>query len=1076
MISYIKNIKLSLKIFILGAGGVIVTAAALVSLAIWQSVQYGRLAQKEVENLIDADLDHITFGVYNLIRTAHESAMRQVINNMNMLRHEIDVSGGISLAGETVVWPAVNQFTGVTGEIALPKMTIGGQWFGMNYIPENESSVIDMLVRLAGGSATIFQRMNERGDMLRVATTVRSVSGCRAIGTFVPAVDPDGTPNPVINRIIKGEHYHGSAFVVNEKYLSAYEPVKNGDGRIIGMLYTGIRQKAVEDQLREAIMKTGVGKTGYVYVIGSGGERKGKYIISNKGERDGENLIDYRDEDGNYIVRIMIEKATALEPGKFISERYRWKMPGEKPSRWKIVRLAYFAPWEWIIGVSIDEEEVLKYKTVLGDGLKKMIDSMGLAGLFITLLVAMISLLLSMAVTGPLKHVTRAAELITAGDLGQRVRVDSSDEIGLLAGTFNFMAEKLEKTLEGLRENEAKLKESASKLRSVFDLSFQFIGLLTPDGTLVEVNQSAVKFLGIDASDVIGKPFWETRWWNHSTFVQNSVRDAIRRAANGETVKYETTHVDAAGALRIIDFSLRPVKNDSGQVVLLIPEGRDVTDRKQAEIDLQKHKDNLEEMIRARTNELAAAKEAADVANRSKSLFLANMSHELRTPMNVILGFAHIIAQDSQISARQKENLKMILKSGEHLLTIINNILDITKIESGKLEAESFDFDLNELITDLISMLRVRAAAKNLKLDLDQSSSFPRFVRTDPAKLRQIIINLVGNAIKFTSSGGITIKLGVLPVERRPGASLLSFEVNDTGPGIDEADLERIFQPFVQLGQHEGTGLGLTITQSYVQLLGGTISAASEPGKGSSFKFTVAYEPVAEDNIPLLAATGKGTVLGFENAYKYRILIVEDHAESRRLLRNILEPFGFQLMEAENGLECVEQFKKHRPELIFMDRRMPVMDGLRAAAEIRSMPDSINTAIVAVTAHAFVDERQEMIRAGCNDFIAKPFSAERIFAVIEKYLNIRAVRAEDGPRPDDAGAALDAEALAKLPDGLKAELKDAIIRLDISRIGEAVRRIAEHDAALAENLELYSARLDFNPILVALREISGGNE
>ena len=482
-------------------------------------------------------------------------------------------------------------------------------------------------------------------------------------------------------------------------------------------------------------------------------------------------------------------------------------------------------------------------------------------------------------------------------------------------------------------------------------------------------------------------------------------------------------------------------------------------------------------MTGVQTCALPISKEIADTANMSKSLFLANMSHELRTPMNVILGFANIMAQDGQATSRQKDNLKMILKSGEHLLTIINNILDITKIESGKLEAEVFDFNLGELIGDLISMLRVRAMAKNLKLTLDQSSSFPRFVRTDPAKLRQIIINLVGNAIKFTDKGEITIKLGVVSMNNDPAAgNYLTFEITDTGIGIASADLETIFQPFFQAARHEGTGLGLTITRRYVQLLGGTISAVSEPEKGSSFKFTITYEPVDDDNIRILESPEKGRIIGFKDAYKYKILIVEDHKESRLLLSNILARFGFQLFEAEDGRQCVQSFKRHRPDIIFMDRRMPVMDGLQAAAEIRGIPESIDTAIIAVTAHAFMEERQEMIRAGCNDFIAKPFSEERIFAVIEKYLNIRAIRVEDGTRAETTDASLDKAALAGLPETLRREFEDAIIRLDVALVRDIIRRIAGQNSSLAENLESYAGRFDYNPILIALQEISGGNK
>ena len=1075
MIDFIKKLKLSVRVILLGAGSVLLTAVALVSLAVLQSGQYNRLAQKEVEGLINSDLDHIACGVYNLVRTENDAVQQRADGNLNVLRRLILKAGGISLAGESVAWLAANQFNGETFEISLPKMLAGDRWLGRNADASVETAIIDIIVRLNGESASIFQRINERGDMLRVATTVKNAAGLLAIGTYIPAVDPDGKDNPVISAIMKDGSYHGPAFEVNAKYLAAYEPLKDNTGRIIGMIYAGVKQEILESRVRQAILQTSLGKTGYVFVLGGTGKLRGHYIISQQGKRDGENIWNTQVE-GRYVIHQIINTALSLKPGEFTAISYPWQNPGEPEPRRKIARLFYFAPWDWVIGVSVYEDELQTYKTVLNEGRRIMTDFMCAAGLFITLLIGFISIFISMTIIIPIQHITRAAEKITMGKFDQTVEVQSFDEIGRLATTFNFMTGRLNETMEGLRNNEEKLKESARKIRAIFDLSFEFIGLLTPEGTLIEVNESALNFAGVQLSDVIGKPFWETRFWSHSKEMQDKLKTAILKASNGEFVRFEVTNLDSRNEVRIIDFSLKPVNDDTGKVVFMIPEGHDITDRKAAETELLKHREHLEEMVRERTNELAAAKEIADTANKSKSLFLANMSHELRTPMNVILGFAHIMAQDTQIHPKHKENLKLILKSGEHLLTIINNILDISKIESGRLDAEVLDFDLGELIDGLISMLRVRAEAKNLQLTLDQSSSFPRFVRTDPAKLRQIIINLVGNSIKFTFKGSITVKLGIMSMNHKQNGQYLVFEIIDTGIGIAAADLKRIFQPFVQLGQHEGTGLGLAITQKYVELLGGSITVDSEPEKGSVFKFTIAHEPVDIDKIKIFTSPGKGGVIGFENAYKYRILIVEDHLESRKLLQNTLAPFGFQLLEADNGLISIELFKKYRPDLIFMDRRMPVLDGLQATAEIRKIPESAGTVIIAVTAHAFMDERQEMIKAGCNDFVAKPFFAERIFTVIEKYLNIRAIRTDDDIAPETPDFSLDRAAIAGLPETLRREFEDAIIRLDVALIGDIIRRIAGQNASLAKNLENYAGRFDYKPIIIALQEISGGKK
>ena len=1071
MTCYFNKFKFSLKIILLGAGSVFITAAALVTLVIWQSGAFGELAQKEVEKLINADLDHITRGVYNLIKTEHDAVMEQINGTMNFLKHELTNAGGLDLSREVITWKTINQFTGGTSEICLPEFTLGGRQLGANTDSVIETPLLDLIVKLAGGSATIFQRMNETGDMLRVATTVKTNGGKRAIGTYIPAVNPDGTANQVIDSILKYGAYQGSAFVVNERYLTAYESIKDNSGYISGMLYVGRRQKSAESRIREAILKTGVGKTGYVYIIDGSNENKGRYIISKNGKRDGENIFDATDDDGNFIIRSIISRAIKLGPGEMTTIKYCWQNPDDPGSHKKIARLAYFAPWDWVIGVSIYEDELQNYKNVLNEGRALMTNVMWIAGLFIALIVGFISILTAMTVILPIQRITRAAESIATGNFNQRVEIDSSDEIGALASTFNSMAEKLAETMENLRENEYKLKESAGKIRAIFDLSLEFIGLLTPEGITVEVNESTLKFAGATKSQVIGKPFWENHWWTHSNQIQQELKTAIKKAAAGNIVQFETTNRDSNGKIHPIDFSLSPIKDDNGIVFFLITEGRDITDRKLVETELQMHRDKLEEMVMERTNELAAAKEAADMANKSKSLFLANMSHELRTPMNVILGFANIVAQDANITANQKENLKMILKSGEHLLAIINNILDITKIESGKLEAETFDFDLEELIGDLISMLRIRAAAKNLTLTLDKISSFPKFINTDPAKLRQIIINLVGNAIKFTDKGEIIIKSNVVPLKQNSNKHMLNFEIIDTGIGIALQDLDKIFQPFVQLGTREGTGLGLTITQKYIKLLGGEISAKSEKGRGSSFEFSITYKPVHYGIIPKSSAGKKGRITSFENADKYKILIVEDHRESRQLLRNVIAPFGFQIFEVENGLQSVEFFKNNRPHLIFMDRRMPVLDGLSATAEIRKIEGSVETVIIAVTAHAFAEERREMLEAGCNDFIAKPFSAERIFTAIEKNLKIRAIRVEEYESGEATPLPIDAADIAKIPPSLRTRLENAIIKLDIGLIKNIINDISEQNNTLADILTIYADNLNFNPILNALQSI-----
>lgn len=496
----------------------------------------------------------------------------------------------------------------------------------------------------------------------------------------------------------------------------------------------------------------------------------------------------------------------------------------------------------------------------------------------------------------------------------------------------------------------------------------------------------------------------------------------------------------------------------------------------ESENELKRYRDHLEELVATRTAELEKAREAAVAANRAKSLFLANMSHELRTPMNAILGFSQIMARADSLPDKQRQSLGIILKSGEHLLSLINDVLDLSKIESGKIRAEISSFDLCELLDNLVTMLRIRAESKGLDLFVHHSSSFPRYIRSDPAKLRQIIINLVGNAIKFTHAGTVSIRLFTLALARDQKRRLI-FEISDTGVGIPPQDMDRIFRPFEQAGNDdvlsEGTGLGLTITREYVKLLGGAIGVESVPGQGSTFLFNITYEPAEAGEIVYSLASGR-TVTGAENTVGRRILIVEDQIENRLLLRALLEPFGFLLREVDNGEEALAAALEWRPHLILMDRRMPVMDGLTATIELKKRPECRDIPIVCVTAHAFRDEQEEMLAAGCNGFLRKPFHEQDLFALLEEYLGVRFSYREPDvhvtlPSREDTGP-LSRESLARLPEALRKELEVALISLESTEIAKVIADIAALDPALGDKLMREHQKLAYTNLLTVLRE------
>ncbi len=469
--------------------------------------------------------------------------------------------------------------------------------------------------------------------------------------------------------------------------------------------------------------------------------------------------------------------------------------------------------------------------------------------------------------------------------------------------------------------------------------------------------------------------------------------------------------------------------------------------------------------IDAAERDLLRARDAAEAANRAKSVFLSNMSHELRTPLNAILGFAELMARDESVPEGQRHNLDTISRSGHHLLSLINDILEISKIEAGRLTVQAAPCDLHELLETVVESMDLRAAQSGLEVALHMNPEVPRFVRSDAGKLRQILINLLSNAIKFTRQGGVDLDVDVGRDRGSGEAPVLTFIVRDTGSGIAADELERVFRPFYQTEQgaraSEGTGLGLTIARQYAELLGGGLTATSELGKGSAFTLRLPVT-VEADAVP---ASPHRHVLGLADGQpRWRVLIVEDKEDNQRLLEQLMQHVGFDVRIAGNGEEALAAFESWHPDFIWMDMRMPVMDGYEATRRIRTLPGGRQVKIAALTASAFREDRADILAAGCDDVLAKPLDEEKLFEIMGQLLGVRFEYADAAVTENPATATPD---LSSLPTDMRHELSAAARQLDVEATDAAIERIRGVDAVLAGRLEAVASAFRFDRIVSA---------
>lgn len=610
-----------------------------------------------------------------------------------------------------------------------------------------------------------------------------------------------------------------------------------------------------------------------------------------------------------------------------------------------------------------------------------------------------------------------------------------------------------------LVKTEGALRESERRMAKIIDFLPIATFVIDADGVVTSWNREMEKLTGVPAKDMIGKGNHEYAIAFYGTRIPILIDYAF---LTDQELSDRYSHINQANGIltaeafcpklqegkTLVGYASRLFGAD-GKLTGAIESIRDVTD------------------IRKTEGELVEARDSAQAANRSKSTFLANMSHEIRTPMNAILGFTQLALRDSGLSGKLREQLEIINNSGEHLLALINDILEISKIEAGKMTFIPSSFNLHQLLKDIEIMFRMKTGEKKLQLVLDIAKNLPEWVETDQGKLRQILINLIGNAVKFTEEGGVAIRAKMLSAGH--GKKNLVIEIEDTGPGIPEEEQENLFKVFMQTSSGEkagGTGLGLVISQNYIHMMGGSISVMSTPGKGSIFRFSIPYHQGEEGVVSHKQAHRKVLqLLPGEKAFK--VLIADDRETNRKLLDRMLTGVGFVVREAENGATALEVFRDWKPDIILMDMEMPVMNGMEAMQMIKNDPKGRKTVVIAVTASAFQDDRERILKAGADGYLSKPFKENDLYETIGELCGVK-YRYADNPTGvsatvKDEGAG--EEIITGLPPELTADILQAAGNADYFRLLELAATVSKQNPVAGERIKATAARYDYQKIV-----------
>jgi len=699
---------------------------------------------------------------------------------------------------------------------------------------------------------------------------------------------------------------------------------------------------------------------------------------------------------------------------------------------------------------------------------------------------------LASTVTAPLRRISRATQAMARGDLTTRVPGSKLEELGALAQSFNDMAGRLKTSFDSLvsevetrksrerelEESEARLRVSDNRLQLAIDAAGLGIWDWDVEQDRLVWDDSNYQLYGIRKEEFSGA----FDAWSRCLVPEDvaRARDDVEAALRGDHEYRSDFRVRRAdGAIRTIRGMGQTIRGADGRPVRMVGLNRDVTDLISAERDreqlvneLRTHQEHLEALVTSRTTELRAAKEAAESASRAKSAFLANMSHEIRTPMNAILGYAQLLERDQDLRDDQKQKIDIIHNSGHHLLTLINDILEMSKIEAGRATHAVEPFDLHAVLHDVQLMFRDLTENKGLALTFEPEPHVPRALLGDAGKVRQVLINLLSNAVKFTTTGRVAVRASCRVAAE--DQYVVAIAVEDTGPGIEPGNLERIFDAFEQADSTVrigGTGLGLTISRNFARLMHGDLVVESTPGMGSVFTFSFEAAGAAIDAVPARGAHPIPTGLA-PSQPDWKVLIVDDVPTNRDQLNELLSRVGFSTRTAASAEEAIVVHDEWRPHLVLMDLRMPGMGGLEG---IRTLRRSGSTAaIFSVTASGLAGTEKEARESGVDAFVRKPYREGELLAAIGERLGVRyvygpSVRRPSGPvHRDPAERSTLSQRLSSLPHALINQLREAAIEGRAKRLESLADVVEQHSEDVAAEVRALARDFQYDALVSAL--------